>query len=138
MGFLFRLWALIWARISLENPEYLFFAGTVLRLPRQDYYQYLFGFRILPLESWPLSISYDVFNFCKMSLTGLEGAGLGVMTQVPGFAAFHIWISRDYEVLPDFCTFAPYISQYFCKYTQCSLYCIARSVLIHVLSHVVL
>ncbi|KAF3504773.1 hypothetical protein F2Q69_00042273 [Brassica cretica] len=97
VGFLFRLRALIWARISLENPEYLFFAGTVLRLPRQDYYQYLFGFRILPLESWPLSISYDVFNFCKKSLTGLEGAGLGVMTQVPGFAAFHIWISRDYE-----------------------------------------
>ncbi|KAF3564578.1 hypothetical protein DY000_02014520 [Brassica cretica] len=80
-----------------ENPEYLFFAGTVLRLPRQDCYQYLFGFRILPLGSWPLSISYDVFNFCKKSLTGLEGAGLGVMTQVPGFDAFHIWINRDYE-----------------------------------------
>ncbi|KAF2541068.1 hypothetical protein F2Q68_00031004 [Brassica cretica] len=31
------------------------------------------------------------------SLTGLEGAGVGVMTQVPGFAAFHVWISRDYE-----------------------------------------
>ncbi|KAF2538647.1 hypothetical protein F2Q68_00020663 [Brassica cretica] len=81
-----------------ENPEYLFFAGTVLRLPRQDCYQYLFGFRILPLGSWPLSISYDVFNFCKKSLTGLEGAGLGVMTQVPGFDAFHIWINRDYEL----------------------------------------
>ncbi|KAF3602127.1 hypothetical protein F2Q69_00035313 [Brassica cretica] len=29
--------------------------------------------------------------------TGLEGAGVGVMTQVSGFAAFHVWISRDYE-----------------------------------------
>ncbi|KAF2536553.1 hypothetical protein F2Q68_00021111 [Brassica cretica] len=57
---------------------------TVLRLPRQDYYWYQFGFRILPLGSWPLSSSYDVFYFCRKSLTGLEGAGVGVMTQVPG------------------------------------------------------
>ncbi|WZZ27669.1 hypothetical protein YC2023_011070 [Brassica napus] len=42
--------------------------GTVLRLPRQDY--------------------------SRKSLTGLEGAGVGVMTQVPGFAAFHVWRSR--------------------------------------------
>ncbi|KAF2586056.1 hypothetical protein F2Q70_00036163 [Brassica cretica] len=28
------------------------------------------------------------------SLTCLEGAGVGVMTQVPGFAAFHVWRSR--------------------------------------------
>ncbi|KAF3514156.1 hypothetical protein F2Q69_00006401 [Brassica cretica] len=68
--------------------------GTVLRLPRQDYSQYLLGFRIMPLGSWPLSSSYAVFYFCRMSLSGLEGAGLGVMTQVPGFAAFHIWRSR--------------------------------------------
>ncbi|KAF3508995.1 hypothetical protein F2Q69_00006449 [Brassica cretica] len=65
--------------------------GTVLLLPRQDYYWYLFGFRILPLGSWPLSSSYAVFYFYKKSLTGLEGAGVGVMTQVPGFTAFHIW-----------------------------------------------
>ncbi|WZZ27455.1 hypothetical protein YC2023_010856 [Brassica napus] len=45
------------------------------------------------------------------SLTCLEGVGMGVMTQVPGFDSFHVWISRDYEVLPDFCTFAPCISQ---------------------------
>ncbi|KAF3501700.1 hypothetical protein F2Q69_00042177 [Brassica cretica] len=38
--------------------------GTVLRLPRQGYY--------------------------RKSLTGLEGACVGVMTQVPGFAAFHV------------------------------------------------
>ncbi|KAF3564907.1 hypothetical protein DY000_02015610 [Brassica cretica] len=50
--------------------------GTVLRLPRQDYYRYLFGFRILPLGSWPLSSSYVVFYFCRKSLTGLEGAGV--------------------------------------------------------------
>ncbi|KAF3547555.1 hypothetical protein DY000_02006754 [Brassica cretica] len=68
--------------------------GTVLRLPRQDYYRYLFGFRILPLGSWPLSSSYVVFYFCRKSLTGLEGAGVGVMTQVPGFAAFRVWRSR--------------------------------------------
>ncbi|KAF2539346.1 hypothetical protein F2Q68_00021172 [Brassica cretica] len=46
--------------------------GTVLRLPRQDYYRYLFGFRILPLGSWPLSSSYDVFYFCRKSLPGLR------------------------------------------------------------------
>ncbi|KAF3532097.1 hypothetical protein DY000_02039915 [Brassica cretica] len=57
-------------------------------------------------EKLATSSSYDVFYFCRKSLTGLEGAGVGVMTQVPGFAAFHVWISRDYEVLPDFCTFA--------------------------------
>ncbi|KAF3543280.1 hypothetical protein DY000_02007108 [Brassica cretica] len=68
--------------------------GTVLRLPRQDYSRYLFGFRIMPLGSWPLSSSYAVFYFCRMSLSGLEGAGVGVMTQVPGFAPFHIWRSR--------------------------------------------
>ncbi|KAF3573288.1 hypothetical protein F2Q69_00059713 [Brassica cretica] len=63
--------------------------GTVLRLPRQDNSRYLFGFRIMPLGSWPLSSSYAVFYFCRKSLTGLEGAGVGVMTQVLGFAAFH-------------------------------------------------
>ncbi|KAF2619189.1 hypothetical protein F2Q68_00039208 [Brassica cretica] len=68
--------------------------GTVLRLPRQDYYWYLFGFRILPLGSWPLSSSYDVFYFCMKSMICLEGAGVGVMTQVPGFAVFHVWRSR--------------------------------------------
>ncbi|KAF2615530.1 hypothetical protein F2Q70_00011690 [Brassica cretica] len=73
--------------------------GTVLRLPRQDYSRYLFGFRIMPLGSWPLSSSYAVFYFCRMSLSGLEGAGVGVMTQVPGFAPFHIWRSRE----PDGC-----------------------------------
>ncbi|KAF3602098.1 hypothetical protein F2Q69_00036368 [Brassica cretica] len=50
--------------------------GTVLRLPRQDY--------------------------SRKSLTGLEGAGVGVMTQVPGFAAFHVWRSK---VLIAPCTF---------------------------------
>ncbi|KAF3499197.1 hypothetical protein F2Q69_00042533 [Brassica cretica] len=62
--------------------------GTVLRLPRQDYYRYLFGFRILPLGSWPLSISCAVFYFCRKSVTGLEGADVGVMTQVPGLRCF--------------------------------------------------
>ncbi|KAF3586871.1 hypothetical protein F2Q69_00029023 [Brassica cretica] len=65
---------------------------TVLRLPWQDYYRYQFGLRILPLGSWPLSSSYDVFYFCRKSLTGLEDAGMGVITQVPGFAAFHGWM----------------------------------------------
>ncbi|KAF3515058.1 hypothetical protein F2Q69_00006804 [Brassica cretica] len=64
--------------------------GTILRLPRQGYYRYLFGFRILPLGSWPLSSSYIVLYFCRKSLTCLEGAGVGVMTQVPGFAAFNV------------------------------------------------
>ncbi|KAF3492602.1 hypothetical protein DY000_02052876 [Brassica cretica] len=62
--------------------------GIVLRLPRQDYYRYLFGFRILPLGSCPLSSSYAVFYFCRKSLTGLEGAGVGVVTQVPGLRCF--------------------------------------------------
>ncbi|KAF2579551.1 hypothetical protein F2Q68_00004981 [Brassica cretica] len=64
----------------------------------------MFGFRILPLGSWPLSSSYAVFYFYRKSLTGLEGTGVGVMTQVPGFAAFHVWRSM---VL-----IAPCISQY--------------------------
>ena len=62
------------------EPGIFVFAGTVLRLPRQDYYRYLFGFCILPLGSWPLSSSYVVFYFCRKSLTGLEGAGVGVVT----------------------------------------------------------
>ncbi|KAF2544364.1 hypothetical protein F2Q68_00031132 [Brassica cretica] len=62
--------------------------GTILRLPRKGYYRYLFGFRILPLGSWPLSSSYDVFYFLRKSLTGLEGASVGVMTQVPGLRCF--------------------------------------------------
>ncbi|KAF3566994.1 hypothetical protein DY000_02014509 [Brassica cretica] len=62
--------------------------GTILYLPRQDYYRYLFGFRILPLGSWPFSSSYAVFYFCRKSLTSLEGAGVGVMTQVPGLCCF--------------------------------------------------
>ncbi|WZZ89030.1 hypothetical protein YC2023_117609 [Brassica napus] len=111
--------------LSSWNPE----AGTVLRLPRQDYYRYLFGFRILPLGSWPLSSSYAVFYFCRKSLTGLEGDGVGVMTQVPGFAAFHVWrsrvliapcISQNWHVSYD----APCVRvsvQYFALYGLCSL-----------------
>ncbi|KAF2576231.1 hypothetical protein F2Q70_00003793 [Brassica cretica] len=75
-------------RSSLGTQNFLIFAGTVLRLPRQDYYRYLSGFRIMPLGSWPLSSSYDVFYFCMKSLTGLEGASVGVMTQVPGLRCF--------------------------------------------------
>ncbi|KAF2588335.1 hypothetical protein F2Q70_00039317 [Brassica cretica] len=83
------------ALISFQDPETAWAPeGTVLRLPRQDNSRYLFGFRILPLGSWPLSSSYAVFYFCRKSLTGLEGAGVGVMTQVLGFAAFHVWRSR--------------------------------------------
>ncbi|KAF2614981.1 hypothetical protein F2Q70_00011464 [Brassica cretica] len=33
-------------------------------------------------------------EFLRKSLTGLEDAGVGVMTQVPGFAAFHVWRTR--------------------------------------------
>ncbi|KAF2577196.1 hypothetical protein F2Q68_00004634 [Brassica cretica] len=41
---------------SFQDPETAWGPeGTVLRLPRQDYSRYLFGFRILPLGSWPLS-----------------------------------------------------------------------------------
>ncbi|KAF3513133.1 hypothetical protein F2Q69_00005727 [Brassica cretica] len=68
-------------RRSCGNPEVLrdvmtpmhlrLHRGTVLRLPRQDYY--------------------------RKSLTCLEGAGVGVMTQELGFDAFHVWISIDYE-----------------------------------------
>ncbi|KAF3512552.1 hypothetical protein F2Q69_00005602 [Brassica cretica] len=72
-----------WKPEAIGEPE-----GTVLRLSRQDYYRYLFGFRILPLGSWPLSSSYDVFYFCRKSLTGLAGAGVCVMTQVPGLRYF--------------------------------------------------
>ncbi|KAF3506947.1 hypothetical protein F2Q69_00006014 [Brassica cretica] len=51
------------------NPDAIWeHRGTVLHLPRQDYY--------------------------RKSLTGLEDAGVGVMTQVPGFAAFHVWRTR--------------------------------------------
>ncbi|KAF3578849.1 hypothetical protein DY000_02032114 [Brassica cretica] len=63
---------------SFHDPETAWGPeGTVLRLPRQDYSRYLFGFRILPLGSWPLSSSYAVFYFCRKSLTSLEGDGVG-------------------------------------------------------------
>ncbi|KAF3562472.1 hypothetical protein DY000_02014389 [Brassica cretica] len=78
----------VWIRRSLVGTRRFFevvmtpmrprlHIGTVLRLSRQDYYRYLFGFRILPLGSWPLSSSYAVFYFCRKSLTCLEGAGVG-------------------------------------------------------------
>ncbi|KAF3562285.1 hypothetical protein DY000_02015926 [Brassica cretica] len=86
LGFLFRSGARIRTRSSLGTRNVLFFVGTVLRLPRQDYYRYLFGFCILPLGSWPLSSSHAVFYFCRKSLTGL--AGVGVMTQVSGLRCF--------------------------------------------------
>ena len=105
LGFLFRSGACIWTRTSLGTRNILLFVGSVLRLPRQDYYWYLFGFRILPLGSWPLSISYVVFYFCRKSLTGLEGAGVSVMTQVQAYAAFHVWRSKI--------QIDPCISQYF-------------------------
>ncbi|WZZ27668.1 hypothetical protein YC2023_011069 [Brassica napus] len=58
--------------------------GTVLRLPRQDY--------------------------SRKSLTGLEGAGVGVMTQVPGFAAFHVWRTRSVRLHRVLCV---------CTYASC-------------------
>ncbi|KAF2554072.1 hypothetical protein F2Q68_00034531 [Brassica cretica] len=61
-----------------RNPEAIGEpGGTVFRLPRQGYYRYLFGFRILPLGSWSLSSSYDVFYFCRKSLTGFRGCWCG-------------------------------------------------------------
>ncbi|KAF3597867.1 hypothetical protein DY000_02020570 [Brassica cretica] len=39
-------------------------------------------------SEWPLSSSYVVFYICRKSLTCLEGAGVGVMTQVPGLRSF--------------------------------------------------
>ncbi|KAF2548899.1 hypothetical protein F2Q70_00021511 [Brassica cretica] len=72
----------------LGNPECFIFGRDRTPPPRQNYYWCLFGFRILPLGSWPLSSSYDVFYFGRKSLTGLEGAGVGVMTQVPGLRCF--------------------------------------------------
>ncbi|KAF2587863.1 hypothetical protein F2Q70_00038430 [Brassica cretica] len=71
--------------------------GTVLHLPRQDYYRYLFGFSILPLGSWPLSSSYAVFYFCRKSLTCLDGAGVGVMTQVPSLRCFPLLEKQDLD-----------------------------------------
>ncbi|KAF3581744.1 hypothetical protein DY000_02030722 [Brassica cretica] len=60
---------------SFQDPETAWGPeGIVLRLPRQDCYRYLLGFRILPIRSWPLSSSYPVFYFCRKSLTGLEGS----------------------------------------------------------------
>ncbi|KAF3511933.1 hypothetical protein F2Q69_00005774 [Brassica cretica] len=50
------------ARGSLGTRNIWFFTETVLHLPRQDYY--------------------------RKSLTCLEGAGVGVMTQVPGLRRF--------------------------------------------------
>ena len=88
LGFLLRSGSCIRDRGSLGTRNIWFFAWAVLRLPRQDYYRYLFGFRNLSLGSWPLSSSYIVFYFCRKSLTGLEGAGVGVMTQVPGLRCF--------------------------------------------------
>ena len=89
------------------------FAGTVLCLPRQDYYQYQFVSGILPLGSWPLSSSYAACYFWRKPLSDLGGAGgdlPGVVIQAPDFATFHVWISRDFNVLSDFCTFAPCMS----------------------------
>ncbi|KAF3581436.1 hypothetical protein DY000_02031517 [Brassica cretica] len=77
LGFLFRSGACIRARSSLGTRNILLFAGTVLRLSRQGYYRYLFGFRIMPLGSWPISSSYVVFYFCRKSLIGFRGCWCG-------------------------------------------------------------
>ncbi|KAF3564394.1 hypothetical protein DY000_02014554 [Brassica cretica] len=48
------------------NPEIVFGpGGTVLRLPRQEYYRYLLGSSIMPFGSWPLSSSYAACCFCR-------------------------------------------------------------------------
>ncbi|KAF3589050.1 hypothetical protein F2Q69_00028797 [Brassica cretica] len=36
--------------------------------------------------------------------TDLEGAGVSVVTQVPGFAAFHVWRSKGFEVVLTGCS----------------------------------
>ena len=53
------------------------FAGIVLRLPRQDYYRYLFGSCILPIGSCPLSSSYAACCFCRKPLSDLGGYWCG-------------------------------------------------------------
>ena len=53
------------------------FAGTVLHLPRKDYYWYMFGSRLMPLGSWPLSISYVACSFCRKPLLDLGGCLCG-------------------------------------------------------------
>ncbi|KAF2567087.1 hypothetical protein F2Q68_00025553 [Brassica cretica] len=72
--------------------------GTVLCLPRQDYYRYLFGFRILPLGSWLLSSSYVVFYFCRKSLTGLEGAGVGTFHIGTLGTPMHLRLHRGFRI----------------------------------------
>ncbi|KAF2575038.1 hypothetical protein F2Q70_00002750 [Brassica cretica] len=59
-----------------------------------DYYRYLFGFRILPLGSWPLSSSYVVFYFCRKSLTGLEGAGVARSVLIRVLFTLVLWGPR--------------------------------------------
>ncbi|KAF2614973.1 hypothetical protein F2Q70_00011468 [Brassica cretica] len=122
--------------------------GTVLHLPRQDYYRkylaglegagvdvmtHVLGFAVFHVWRSRILIApctfytgtlgmpmrlrlYRGFSFCKgwpgsevsgdliqlgpysaflgKTTTGLEGAGVGVMTHVLGFAAFHVWRSR--------------------------------------------
>ena len=83
----------VWTWRSYGNPEVFGFAGTVLSLPGQDYYRYLFGSRILPLGSWPLSSSYLASCFCKKPLTDFGGSFVdlpGVVIQAPDFIAFHV------------------------------------------------
>ncbi|KAF3514518.1 hypothetical protein F2Q69_00006481 [Brassica cretica] len=90
-----RSWDHIWALSSSWEPGIFGFSGTVLGLPRHDYYRYLFGSRIMPLGSWPLSSSYAALCFCRKPLLNLGGAGVGVVTQVPDFTAFQVWRTRD-------------------------------------------
>ncbi|KAF3565013.1 hypothetical protein DY000_02016135 [Brassica cretica] len=58
---------------SLDHEIVFGPGGTVLHLPRKDYYWYMFGSRLMPLGSWPLSISYVACSFCRKPLLDLGG-----------------------------------------------------------------
>ncbi|WZZ51105.1 hypothetical protein YC2023_051212 [Brassica napus] len=54
------------------------------------------GTRRVRFVTWSIGMHHIPPSVERKSLTGLEGAGVGVMTQVSGFAAFHVWGSRGW------------------------------------------
>ncbi|KAF2586524.1 hypothetical protein F2Q70_00036198 [Brassica cretica] len=88
---------LLWTQRSFGNPEVPLALEVVLNPGLYKNLEvYLFqALRCFhdPETAW--GPKGTVLRLPRKSLTGLEGAGVGVMTQVLGFAAFHVWRRRD-------------------------------------------
>ncbi|KAF3517452.1 hypothetical protein DY000_02060116 [Brassica cretica] len=99
--FFFRSWDHDWSPVAMWEPEDSSIDPEIRFGSRRPY-----GNPEGPYSAFlgkTTTCTCSDLAFCRS-----EAGHYRVLTQVPDFTAFHVWISRGYEVRPEFCTFAPW------------------------------